>query len=243
MILKYGFLLFMAAQGAPVSAQAEMARPVVLPGETILRVEGIGEISTPPEVMRMSVGVVTTADTAAAALDENSRKIAPVIEILRDAGIMPSDIQTSGLNVEAQFADTSDVDFDRIIGFRAENRIKFTSRDIGQAGELISLLFDAGANEIDGPYFAVAESNIETLSRQAEANALREARAQADATAATLGMKVSRILLISGSNVNFAGDSSGFIVVTARKRTATPIEPGEITVNATYDVEFALVDN
>lgn len=74
------------------------------------------------------------------------------------------------------------------------------NRDLASTGDRVSALFDAGANSISGPEFAVAEENVERLTRQAEAEALREARAQADATASVLGMRVARVLLVSDSH-------------------------------------------
>ncbi len=114
------------------------------------------------------------------------------------------------------------------------------SRDLASAGDMVSALFDAGANSISGPEFAVAEENIERLTRQAEADALREARAQADATASALGMRVSRVLLVSDSQVQMS-KGNGAIIVTGGRIAQTPIEPGEITVEARYNLEFALV--
>lgn len=224
----------------PLAAQSDMVRPVVAANETILRVQGVGRIAAAPEVMTVTVGVVTTGESAAAALDANNRNLAPVIAVLREAGIPAEQIQTSNLSVEPQFADTRNAIADRILGFRASSAVTVESRDLASAGDLVSALFDAGANSIGGPTFAVAEENVELLTRRAEADALREARAQADATASALGMRVARVLLVSDSQVQFS-DGSGYIVVTGSSIARTPIEPGEITVEARYNLEFALV--
>ena len=224
---------------APLAAQTEMARPLVAANETILRVQGVGRIAAAPEVMTVTVGVLTTGESAAAALDANNRKLAPVIAVLRDAGIPPEQIQTSGLSVDPQFADARNATVDRILGFRASSAVTVESRDLASAGDLVSALFDAGANSISGPEFAVADENIERLTRRAEAEALREARAQADATASALGMRVARVLLVSDSQVQMS-EGNGAIVVTGSRIARTPIEPGEITVEARHNLEFAL---
>ncbi len=222
----------------PVAAQTEPARPVILPSETILRVQGEGSVAAKPTRMIVTIGVETAGATALEALDANNRKLAPVIEALRKRGIPASDIQSSSLDVSPIYSDDDEL---RITGFQASNSLSVTSRDLAKAGELISLLFDAGANTIDGPQFLIGEDQKEPLARRAEAEALREARAQAETTASALGMKVSRILLVSDSQVNFRS-GSGYITVTANRLSqATPIEPGEITVSAKYDLEFALV--
>ena len=235
-----GLAGLMLGTAAPLAAQTELARPLVEANETILRVQGVGRIAAKPEVMTVTVGVVTTGESAAAALDANNRKLAPVIAVLREAGIPPAQIQSSDLSVEPQFADTRNATLDRILGFRASSAVTVESRNLKDAGDLVSALFDAGANSISGPVFAVAEENLERLTRRAEAEALREARAQADATASALGMRVARVLLVSDSQIQFGG-GSGYIVVTGSRIAQTPIEPGEITVQASYNLEFALV--
>jgi len=223
-----------------VFAQTEQARPVVEADETIMRVKGTGSVTAPPEVMTISIGVTTTAPTAAQALDENNRKLAPVLAKLREEGIVASDIRSSDLDVEPQFAEGRARGADRIIGFRAYNSVEVTTDALERAGDLVSLLFDVGANSINGPRFTVKDTTRERLVRDAESAALREGRAQAEATAKALGMRVGRLLLVSDSQVEFR-DGSGYIVVTGSRVARTPIEPGEITIEADYDMEFTLI--
>ena len=56
--------------------------------------------------------------------------LAPVIAVLRDAGIPPGQIQTSGLSVDPQFADTRNATVDRNHGFRASGAVTVESRDL-----------------------------------------------------------------------------------------------------------------
>ncbi|MBD2841578.1 SIMPL domain-containing protein [Erythrobacter rubeus] len=233
-------LLGAAMVASPLAAQTAPARPVVQPEETILRVKGEGVVTATPTQMTATIGMETVAATAATALDANNRRLGPVVEMLRAQGIAASDIQTSGLEVQPQYSDQRDRREERIIGFRASNRLTVTSRDLERAGELISALFNAGVNSIDGPYFAVAEGAKEPLTREAEADALREAQAQAESTAAALGMRISRVLLVSDSEVEFQ-NGSGYIVVTGSRLARTPIEPGQIEIKAEYDVEYAAI--
>ena len=233
-------LVLASAMIVPAAAQTERARPVVLENETILRVEGEGLVKAAPSRMIIGIGVETVAPTAAEALDTNNRKLTPVIEALKAQGIPPSNIQSTNLEVSAEYSESRDRNEERITGFRASSEINVSTDDLKNAGALISLLFDAGANTIDGPNFLVAEEKEEDLKRLAEADALREARAQADAAADALGMRVNRTLLVSDGNVTFRG-GSGYIVVTGSRIARTPIEPGDVIVRAEYNVEFTLV--
>lgn len=212
---------------------------MVLPDETILRVNGEGTVYYKPEILTVSIGVTTSDDTAKGALLLNNEKSARLVEAIRAAGIPAKDIKTTELSVEPQFSE--DEESDTIIGWRATNRLTVKTGRIDDSGKMIALLFEAGGNTLDGPEFGLSEQTRLEAKRAAEAKALEEARDQAEATARVLGMRLARTLLISDSRVNF-DRSGGYIVVTgSRKRSPmVPIEPGEIEVTASYSIEYAL---
>lgn len=230
-----------AVWATPALSQIASPQPVVLAKETLVLVTGEGTVSADPARMEISIGVATTSSTAAEALDANNAKMAPVIEALRREGIDPSDIRTSGLSVDAQYADRRASQEDRIIGFRAENTIQVSTSNLDRAGDLVSLLFDAGANTISGPEFFVAEEDEERLARLAEIAALQEARAQAETVAETLGLKVSRALVVSDRRVHFSESSVSRVTITGSRIMPTPLEPGKIDVDASYSVVYALI--
>ncbi|WP_394268946.1 SIMPL domain-containing protein [Qipengyuania sp.] len=232
--------LGLALLATPAAAQTEPARPAVGLGETILRVRGEGEAKAVPDRASLTVGVVTTASSPAAALEANNRQLAPVIEVLRRQGIAAEAMQTAGFTVDPQFEHSDRGGDDRITGFRVSNSVTFTTDDLAEVGNLVSSLFEAGANNVSGPDFDVAPAARERLVREAEDAALKEAVRQAEAVAASLGKRVSRILLVSDSQVDFGSLGGSSIIVTGSRLAKTPIEPGEMTVRAVYGVEFAL---
>lgn len=239
MMQSWGVAALALALSAPVTAQSDMARPLVLPDETILRVMGEGEVQASPAQMTIEVGVESVGTTAAEALDANNRQLEPVIAALRQRGIAASQFQTSDLAVEPQYYQDRGRQAERITGFIATNTLSVTTDNLDQAGALVSGLFDAGANRIDGPRFSVAPKDAGLLTRAAQAQALENAREEAENVAAALGLVVSRILLVSDSSVVFRGGTRS-IVVTGSRVARTPIEPGEVTISARYNVEFAL---
>ncbi|MBX7499948.1 SIMPL domain-containing protein [Qipengyuania sp. YG27] len=225
---------------SPSFAQSADPAPVVSANETILRVSGEGTLSVAPEMAKISVGVSTTGATALDALSENNRKSGSLVEAIRAAGIAGKDVQTNDLSVEPEYAEDEEVD--RIIGWRATNTLTITTSDLENLGDLITVLFEAGGNTADTPDFGLTERSKLRATRQAERKALEEARDQAEATAEALGMRIARTLLVSDSKVSFTGGGR-YIVVTGSRmaRSAVPIEPGLIEVEAKYSVEYALV--
>ncbi|WP_171033016.1 SIMPL domain-containing protein [Qipengyuania marisflavi] len=229
-----------AAAPSFAAAQTDPAQPVVLPSETIIRVKGEGMVQYRPEVVTLDIGVATSGLSAEQALVENNEKSSELVAAIRKAGFAANDIKTTRLNVEPDYDE--DDDDNRIIGWRAVNNLTLRTQRLGEVGAVITALFAAGGNTLDGPTFSLTEETTLRATREAEAKALIEAREQADATAAALGMRVARVLLVSDSGVRFDG-GGGYIVVTGSriKQPAVPIEPGDIEVSASYSVEFALV--
>ncbi len=237
-----GFIIALAAMSnTPIAyAQTERAQPVVLPNETIVRVNGEATVRYRPEVMEVSIGVVTTGSTAADALAQNNTQSSQLIEAIYEAGIKPDDVKTTDLSVEPQYAENGDID--RIIGWRTRNEFSIKTERILEAGTILNRLIEIGGNTLGGPVFDLTALTRLRATREAEAAALTEARDQADATAKVMGMRVKRVLLVSDSRVAF-DRSGGYIVVTGSRvnRTSIPIEPGDVAVEATYSVEYALV--
>ena len=237
-LLLFSLLLLGAFQ--PLHAQTSPAQPEILPNETIIRVKGEGLVRYKPEVLLVSIGVATTAETAEKALFDNNEKSLGLIEEIRAAGIPASDVRTRDLEVEPVYSENEEVD--EVIGWRAANTFSVYTRKLDEAGEMITRLFEAGGNTLDGPSFDLTDETKRKATREAEAKALAEGRDQAEATAKALGMRISRTLLVSDSRVDFDAGGS-FIVVTGSRirRPKVPIEPGEIEVDATYSIEYALV--
>lgn len=223
-------------------AQTSPAQPVVLSNETILRVSGEGTIEAAPEIMEVEIGVVTSGRTSNEALAENSRQVQDLVAAIRAMGVPPEDVETARLNVEPRYAERGETN--AIIGWQAENILRVRTDELERAGEIVTALFDAGGNNISTPQFILTDESNAAVARRAEAEALSEAREQADAVAQTMDMRVSRVLLISDAAVRFSRQGSAIVVSGSRiNRPAVPVEPAEVEVTATYNVEFALVPN
>lgn len=230
--------LLVAVAAAPDTALAEGYSPE---SGTLLQIEAEGSVDVAPDMMGVSVSVVTTGATAAEALDSNNELAARLIAAVKASGLEIGELNTAGLDVNARFArDPDDAlevgELPRILGYVATNRLDVELSEVAQAGELISLMFEAGANEIHGPSFTLADRR--PAQRLAEQAAIAEARAEADNYAAALGMRVVRVLRVFDRQ--FRDDSDDRIVVTGSRSRPTPIEPGDVTFTATVHVEFLL---
>jgi hypothetical protein len=194
--------------------------------------------------MTISAGTVTTGTTAAEAVRANNALAQRLIEAVRGQGVDARDVRTSNFQVEPRFEGERDGDNmgldgrpPRIVGYVVENTLGIRIRDLSAAQSLISRLFEAGANSVSGPRFALSDDRAAI--RAAERDAVAQGRAEAENYAAAAGRRLGRLLRISDRRV--WRDSEGEVMyVTGSRIPATPIEPGEMETRVTIHMDFAL---
>ncbi|MEM9765443.1 MAG: SIMPL domain-containing protein, partial [Pseudomonadota bacterium] len=109
------------ALAAPLNAMAQSAEA---PMRTIT-VQGTGESVAVPDMASISLGVTTEGRSAAHALEQNSRAMTTVIEVLGEAGIEPRDIATSSVSLSPVYDQRPNQQGRREIrGYRASNQVR-----------------------------------------------------------------------------------------------------------------------
>ncbi|WP_426162910.1 SIMPL domain-containing protein [Sandarakinorhabdus sp. DWP1-3-1] len=222
------------AAGAPAGAQTLVAAP----GPTTLTVVAEGRVTRAPDVAEVSGGVVTTAATAAAAMSENATRMTAVVAAVRRAGVADRDIQTSGLNLQAQYRYENN-QAPILTGYQASNTVKLRLRKIADAGRLLDTLVSVGANQLNGPEFRVDDSSAAL--DEARVQAVATARKRAELYARAAGLKIGRIARIS----EVAGEpvEPRPMMTTMRAKAADaapPVEPGEVALTVNVTMVFEL---
>jgi uncharacterized protein len=235
-ILRMAGLLALTA--VPAGAAAAQSPPVQAISGTRLDVVTTGEVSRVPDIARINAGVVTTAPTATAAIEQNARQMASVRQALRRAGIADRDIQTSAISLYPDYRQDERGGNPQLIGYRASNEVTVKFRDIASTGKILDALVAQGANQISGPMLGIDKP--EQALDEARTAALAAARARAELYARALGKKVGRILSISESG---GGGPIPMFRAMAQGNAAqdsTSIDPGEQTVSVSLAVSFEL---
>lgn len=204
------------------------------PETATLTAEGTGIVTTRPDIVIISIGVATRAESPAAALDANSRDMQAVIDAVIAAGVSDADIQTSGFSINPVYADRR-YDSDEpaeIVGFAVSNEVTVRIRDLDNSGAVIDEVVAAGANQINSIRFDISEPG--PLRDEAMVAAIADARRKAELMAEAAGVELVRILSVSA----YAGGQPQFEY--ARVASA-PIVAGEqaISANATVIYEIA----
>ena len=238
--------LALMALGAAAIPAAAIAQTSITIAETapVVTLNVTESVEAAPDVATVGTGVQTRAQTAQAAMQQNAAQTEKLIAALAKAGIAKADIQTSGINLSAQY-DYNNRDNQpqgpRFIGYEASNQLTVKLRDITRVGASLDAMVAAGATNISGPNFSIDDPS--PLLVQARGTALKSAKAQADFYAQAAGYRTARLVSISESNSG--GHPPMPIVTTAARFKAdaapmTPVEPGQVSASVTLTVQYAL---
>jgi uncharacterized protein len=196
-----------------------------------IRVTGTSTVTANPDRARVDVGVVTRAPESQTAVSQNARTFNEVMNALRKAFGPNADIRalTYSLNPDYQYHVSGGQP--TITGYTATNIVRVTIDDLSRIGDVIDTATKAGANRVPSVQFALRDED--SVRRQAVREAAVKAKADADALASALGLKVNRVL---------AAEENGPVAVplvggmayarTESSAAATSIQPGAIEVNA-----------
>ena len=221
--------LFVAVLMLPdaASAQAQSRGQVVVTGEA--------SVAVVPDTAIIRVGVANDAKSAREASEANAKLMTPVIAALKESGIAERDIQTAHISIQPMQEPQRQGPPRGPTGptFRASNQITAKVRDIGLVAEVIDRALAAGANEVLGINFMVADPSpaLDQIRGEALANARKKAEIYAKAVNATVGRAI---------NIEEDGSARGPMPM-AMRAGAAPIMPGEQTLQISLSVSYELL--
>lgn len=205
-----------------------------------IEVTGEGKVSAKPDLAVVTAGVTTQAPEAQEALRQNSEAMAEVVATLKDRRIAAKDIQTSQFNVSPVYEQNRErQEAPRLVAYRVTNQVTVHVRKIGELGEILDALIQAGGNEISGVRFEV--DDLAKLLEEARAKAVQEGRRRAETLAQAADVQLGKVLRIQETGVGFPRPAQfrGRQMAFAAAESV-PIESGEqdftVTVNLTYAI-------
>ncbi len=235
-------IMALAASSLPMAAIAQ-TNVTIAETAPVVTLNVTESVEGSPDIATVGTGVQTRAPTAQAAMQDNAAKTEKLIAALAKAGIAKKDIQTSGINLSAQYdynQREGEPTGPRFFGYEASNQLTVKLRDIKMVGPLLDAMVAAGATNINGPTFAI--DNPAPMLVQARGAALKSAKAQADFYAQAAGYRSARLLSIAESNSG--GQPPMPMLQSARFKAdaapTTPVEPGQVSASVTLTVQYAL---
>jgi len=203
-----------------------------------IEVTGTGEVSAPPDMATISVGVTTEAADAAAAMAANSQAMARVLARLTSAGVAERDLQTQTLSLSPRWSRPRPEreEEPRVTGFVASNTLTVRVRDLPALGSILDAALGDGANTLGGLSFGIAEDAAlrEAARRAAVADAMATAKVLAEAAGVTLGA-VQEV-----TDAGFQGGPRPLARMDMAMAESVPIAAGENTITVGVRMVFAI---
>lgn len=229
----------------PLAAIAMMASPAAAEvaidsSGPVIALSVSESVSIDPDIANLSAGVTTVAPTAVEAMRQNARQMNAVVDRIEALGIDEDDIQTSGVNLNAEYEYNQQTRGQEFRGYRVMNRVNIVLRNIQRTGEVLDALVAAGATDLGGIGWAVDDPApaVEQARQAAFATAQRRAQTYAQMS----GYSNIRLLEISE---NVTSDRPmpmrRQMAIMDVAEESTPVRPGQVSAGITVNFSFEMV--
>lgn len=197
-------------------------------------VQGHGEVSVVPDALRLELAAECEAAGVSDALTQARRALAGVRTALRDLGVAPDDLRTSGLNVWQRFGDGSQ----ETVGYTATESLSVLLRDLGHVDAVLAASVEVAGNalRVHGLSFEVVDP-ADALDR-ARRRAVEDARRAAAVYAGAVGCSVGDVVRVTDGATAPGPVGKSFASVA---RSGGGVEAGVQVVAADVTVEWTLL--
>lgn len=230
-----------AAQAQPPAGARERPAPPGAAAEMpSLTVTGNGEVRAVPDFATVQLGVTRQEETARPAQEQANAVMQRIITAVTGLGVPREKIQTSQLTLHPVHSNllTNERGELRIVGYRATNTVSVRLEKLSLIAPVIDAGLGAGANQLEGVSFGVKDDL--PLRQRALSEAVREARAKATAISNALGVQITGVQEVTEGGVSFRPLVLGRQAMAMEAGAATPVSPGQITLNATVTIRYRL---
>ena len=223
-------VLATTAQAQTVPAQQPR---IITSGEAQARVN--------PDRATILVGVQTRGATAAAAGADNARRQKAILDTLKAMGLGPDQLATQNYSVYPEMQYPPSGGPGKVTGYNVSNVVRVELRRIDQVGAVVDAALSKGANQINSIQFT--SSMAAEARRTAMADAVRDARADAEVLARAAGGTLGSVIELTSNAPPIRPMYSEMAVrgMAAKDAVQTPIEPGEQIISATVSVIWQFI--
>ena len=198
-------------------------------------VVGTGTVAAAPDMAEVTLGVVTQAPTAAAALAANTQAMERLTPALTGLGIEARDIQTTGFTVSPLRRQGREGQAPEITGFEVTNQVRVKVRELARLGRVLDVQVGQGANLVHGVHFGLRDPV--PLHDEARKRAMADARRKAELYATAAALKVGRVVSVLEHG---AATPRAAMAPRMTMSAAVPIAPGEQEIAVSVTVTFTL---
>ena len=224
----------MFAATPTLAAQAPTSPPSA--HQSLIETTGRADVRIVPDRATIMIGVESRGATAAAAGADNARRQHAILDTLRSLGLTSDLLSTQNYSVspEMQYPQGGPP---HLTGYSVSNVVRVEVRRLEDVPRIIDASLAKGANQITSLQFY--SSKADSVRRVALAQAVANARADAEVLARAAGGSLGALLVLSTEPNEIR--PIGTPIAMARMAPApTPIEPGEATISAVVTARWEL---
>lgn len=201
-------------------------------------VTGTGKITVKPNIAHISFGVFTHETTASAAQSENDVIMAKITAALKAAGIKPEDIKTTGYSLQPSYTWDKTTEKNILNGYDMNDNVIVTVRTIADAGKIVSIIADNGANTVSGISFDVDDATLEQTKLAALDLAMTNARKKADVVAKAAGRTITSVQTVNVNENTYTPYPMFKSDTAVSGSAAAPVEAGTLDVEMSVSVTY-----
>jgi uncharacterized protein len=199
-------------------------------------VSGTGRVSVVPDVADIRLGVAVTKPKVDAARAEAATTMDAILAALDAAGVARRDVRTTLLSIQPRF-EYREGKPPKLTGYELTNLVEATIRDLGKLGDVVDGALGAGATNMDGPTFRVADPA--PAEREARQRAMADARSRADVLAGAGGLAIEGVSdIVEGGAMPPPSPFGKADRMMLAAEAATPVEAGALDVVVTVTVTY-----
>jgi uncharacterized protein len=210
-----------------------------------LTVFGRGFVEAAPDEASVRLGAVAQAEKASAAQEKSNLIVQGILNAITSLGIPEKRLTTVELSIVPIYANERFISPGKpvepvIVAYEANNVIRVQVEDLGKLGQVIDAGLAAGANRLEGVSFGLKDDTEQR--KEALRLAARESRSKAEVIAKAMGVRLAGIREIAEGGVNIIRPQMEFRQALAADSRATPVQPGQIRVEASLTVSFFIME-
>jgi uncharacterized protein YggE len=218
-----------------VTAAAEEPRP------RTVTTAGMAEVSAEPDIARVTLGVEARKPSLEAARADVATAVDRVLALTRELKIDPKYVNATRVQVQPEYRWNED-DRERVLlGYVVSRQVDVELRDLDKLGTLLERAVDAGVNQVGDP--VLDSSRRKELEREAMAEAVDDARLNAEALARAAGARLGAPRTLSAAQIAppIPMFRAELAVADAKAAQGAPYQAGEMKFSASVQAEYDLV--
>ena len=207
-----------------------------------LVVRGEASVNATPDQLRLRIGVVSHHADADTAMTENNRQMSAVMEQLKELGLGETEMLTGQFRVRPQWSQPprpAPANWQRkIAGYQISNELQIVTDKVNLAGQLLGMVQQAGANQIGGLQFTLADPT--QYQHQAIDAATTNAMGKAQTMAESAGVSLGTLQSITLDSPSQMPQVRMLAEVQSSAERSVPVAAGQVAVAATVTMTYRL---